>query len=139
MMVSTVDKVKELDKNGKTMYLVTIEGQNYMVFDSKWKNLAGSVVKYDLVKKGEYTNLDLKEIIGKKEGYQEELAKEPIKMGGTRRNDYKFKALDCTNYAAHAFIRSGVITTPDEWLAFIKTGMPELESFLEEEMKPKEF
>jgi hypothetical protein len=139
MLVSTVENVKELEKNGKTMYLVTIEGENYMVFDKKWKDTTGNVVKYEKIKKGQFTNLDLKEIIGKKEnnGYATTSTSQPVESK-PKIADNKYTALNATNAAAIAFIRAGVIGTPDEWLQFVKQGITAYEDFLDDEMKPKE-
>jgi hypothetical protein len=142
MLVSTVEKVKELQKNGKTMYLVTLEGQNYMCFDAKWAGLAGNVVKYDKIMKGDFTNLKLIEVVGKKEGFEFE------KEAGSGTSSYdtpkprvidtKSMALFAVKDASIAFINSGMIKTPDDWFTFLKTALPEYESFLEEELVPKE-
>jgi hypothetical protein len=140
MLVSTVEKVKEIDKNGKNMYLVTIEGENYMCFDSKWKDTAGNVVKYDKIPAGKYTNLKFIEVIGKKEGFEfeEEKKGSPSVNKGPVVPVNKYMALNAVNAASIAFIRSGVITDPDAWLAFVKQGIIAYEDFLDEELVPKE-
>lgn len=137
MYTNTVEKVKEMNKGNKKMWLVTLEGENFMVFDAKWRDSEGCLVKYDKIKKGEYTNLELIEIIGKSEGKVTEST--GFVAGGIRRNDYKYKALDCVNIASSAFIKSGFIKTPDEWIAFITQALPTVEDFLEEGLKPKTF
>jgi hypothetical protein len=138
MLTSLVQEVKEIYKNGKNMYLVTVEGQNYMCFGSKWKNLKNNVIKYEKETNSKgYTNLELKEIIGKKEQEDELFTKEDKE---TARKDIQKETSDLSDItvlkiagdAASAFIPTALVNSPDEWLETTKMFYKNLKSFLEQ-------
>lgn len=128
MNVSKVSAVKEINKNGRTMYLVTLEGKNYMCFDKKWKDLEGSTIKYEFVANDKgYTNVELKEIVSGPTGGE--------LSGETPKQAVPTKPLDLsmsyTMSAANAFIQAGMIKDPDAWIAFLETATPLVKDFLE--------
>jgi hypothetical protein len=147
MRVATVDLVEsKKGASGKTLIFVHIEGKKYIVFDKKWLDTQGCVVKYESTQNGQYTNLELLEIIGKS-GTQEEL-----KTGGfvkeanfkeddtfvKETNDVTMKdAFIHSERAALAFVKAGYIKDMDEYIAFLGLAINSMKSFLEYEVMQK--
>jgi hypothetical protein len=140
MKTAIVDKVEIKEgKNGKELIFVHIEGKKYIVFDKKWKDLEEHLVKYNTSTNGQYTNLELIEILGKKENNEDNKNENKEEQSnGTISNDKSIlPIIPIVERAAVAFIGSGIITDLDSYMEFIEKATERLESFLQEKILKK--